>query len=46
MGDGTTVPQATLEPMGVLHVQLGDMVEVGGGPKGPRVIVDVVSIDL
>jgi ribosomal protein S1 len=32
--------------MGVLHVQLGDMVEVGGGPKGPRVIVDVVSIDL
>ena len=46
MGDGTTVPQATLEPMGVLHVQLGDMIEVGGGPKGPRVIVDVVSIDL
>ncbi|MDG1888375.1 MAG: DUF3237 domain-containing protein [Alphaproteobacteria bacterium] len=32
--------------MGVLHVQLGDMVEVGGGPKGPRVVVDVVSIDL
>ena len=46
MGDGTTVPQATLEPMGVLHVQLGDMIEVGAGPKGPRVIVDVVSIDL
>ena len=46
MGDGKQVPQATLEPMGVLHVQLGDMVEVGGGPKGPRVIVDVVSIDL
>ena len=46
MGDGTTAPQATLEPMGVLHVQLGDMIEVGGGPKGPRVIVDVVSIDL
>ena len=46
MGDGTTVPQATLEPMGVLHVQLGDMIEVGGGPKGPRVIVDVASIDL
>ena len=46
MGDGTTVPQATLEPMGVLHVQLGDMIEVGGGPKGPRVIVDVVSVDL
>ena len=46
MGDGRQVPQATLEPMGVLHVQLGDMVEVGGGPKGPRVVVDVVSIDL
>ena len=46
MGDGTTVPQATLEPMGILHVQLGDMIEVGGGPKGPRVIVDVVSVDL
>ena len=46
MGDGKQVPQATLEPMGVLHVQLGDMVEVGGGPKGPRVVVDVVSIDL
>ena len=29
MGDGSTVPQATLEPMGVLHVQLGDMIEVG-----------------
>jgi hypothetical protein len=46
MGDGKQVPQATLEQMGVLHVQLGDMIEVGGGPKGPRVIVDVVSIDL
>ena len=46
MGDGKQVPQSTLEQMGVLHVQLGDMVEVGGGPKGPRVIVDVVSIDL
>ena len=46
MGDGKQIPQATLEPMGVLHVQLGDMVEVGGGPKGPRVVVDVVSIDL
>ena len=46
MGDGKQVPQATLETMGVLHVQLGDMVEVGGGPKGPRVVVDVVSIDL
>ena len=46
MGDGKQVPQATLEPMGILHVQLGDMVEVGGGPKGPRVVVDVVSIDL
>jgi hypothetical protein len=46
MGDGTTIPQASLKQMGILHVQLGDMVEVGGGPKGPRVIVDVVSIDL
>ena len=46
MGDGTTVPQATLEPMGVLHVQLGDMIEVGGGPKGPRVIVDLSLIHI
>ena len=29
MGDGTIVPQATLEPNGVLHVQLDDMIEVG-----------------
>ena len=37
------MPAATLKPMGVMTVQLGEMVETGPGPKGARIIVDVLS---
>ena len=37
------MPTAKLNPMGVMTVQLGDMIETGVGPKGARVIVDVLS---
>ena len=46
MADGKTVPTATLESVGTIHVQLGEMIEVGGGPKGTRVIVDVVAAEM
>ena len=46
MADGKTVPTATLESVGTIHVQLGEMIEVGGGPKGTRVFVYVVSADM
>ena len=46
MADGKTVPTATLESVGTIQVKLGDMVEVGGGPKGTRVVVDVVSAEV
>ena len=38
------MPTATLNPMGVITVQLGDMIEAGVGPKGARIIVDVPSV--
>ena len=31
MADGKTIPTATLESVGTIQVQLGEMVEVGGG---------------
>lgn len=37
------MPTATLKPLGVMTVQLGEMTETGVGPKGARVIVDVPS---
>ena len=46
MADGKTIPEATLESVGTIKVQLGDMVEVGGGPKGTRIVVDVVSAEM
>ena len=46
MADGKTIPKATLESVGTIKVQLGDMVEVGGGPKGTRIVVDVVSAEM
>ena len=46
MADGKTIPKATLESVGTIKVQLCDMVEVGGGPKGTRIVVDVVSAEM
>ena len=46
MADGKTIPKATLSLVGTIKVQLGDMVEVGGGPKGTRIVVDVVSAEM
>lgn len=46
MADGKTVPVASLESVGTIQVQLGDLIEVGGGPKGSRVVVDVLSVEV
>ena len=37
------MPTATLKPMGIITVQLGEMVETGAGPKGARLVVDVLT---
>ena len=37
---------AELVPMGTLAAQLGDMLEVGAGPKGTRLVVDVPEVTL
>ena len=38
--------KATLVSMGTITAKLGDMVEVGAGPKGTRLVVDVPEIKL
>ena len=43
MGEQDIMPTATLNPMGVITIQLGDLIETGVGPKGARIIVDVLS---
>ena len=40
------MPKATLKPFGVINAQLGDSIEVGEGPKGNRVVSDVVELTL
>jgi Protein of unknown function (DUF3237) len=44
--DGVTIPTATLHPMGVMRVKLGELADVGVGPKGNRMIRNVLSIEL
>ena len=39
-------PVATLVPMGTITAQLGDQIELGAGPKGIRLISDVVSVEV
>ena len=39
-------PIASLVPMGTLTAQLGDQIELGSGPKGVRLIIDVVSVEV
>ena len=40
------MPNATLIPMGKMTVQLGAMIEIGAGPKGTRLVVDVPELKL
>lgn len=35
-----------LKPLGTMNVQLGDTIEVGEGPKGARLVADVLSVNL
>ena len=35
-----------LHPLGVMKVELGEPVTVGGGPKGSRLVIDVPSVEL
>ena len=46
MADGIAVPSASLESVGTIRVKLGEITHVGGGPKGTRVIVDVLSAEV
>ena len=39
-------PVATLVPMGTITAQLGDQIQLGSGPKGERLISDVVSVEV
>ena len=39
-------PVATLVPMGTITAQLGQQIELGSGPKGVRLISDVVSVEV
>ena len=40
------MPRIELKPLGQMDVQLGERVDVGDGPKGHRVIIDVLSVKL
>ena len=37
---------AELVPMGTITSQLGQRIEVGDGPKGTRLLVDVTSVEV
>ena len=39
-------PIATLVPMGTITAQLGDQIQLGPGPKGARLISDVVAVEV
>ena len=39
-------PVATLVPMGMITAQLGAQTQLGPGPKGVRLISDVVSVEV
>ena len=40
------MPSITLKPLGTIDVELGTPVDVGTGPKGHRMVVDVLSARL
>ena len=37
---------AELKPIGTITAQLGERIEVGDGPKGSRLLVDVTSVEV
>jgi len=37
---------AELREVGLMHVQIGDFIEVGDGPRGKRLVVDVPAVTL
>ena len=39
------MPTASLSPIGIITAQLGDQIELGEGPKGRRLISDVISLE-
>ena len=40
------MPTIELKPLGVMDIQLADPVDVGSGPKGQRMVIDVLSVKL
>ncbi len=40
------IAKIELHPLGVMEVQLGEPVTVGGGPKGTRLVIDVPAVKL
>jgi hypothetical protein len=40
------VPTIELKPLATIDIQLGEPVDVGDGPKGHRVVIDVLSVKL
>lgn len=40
------MPRIKLKPLGEMDVQLGERMDVGDGPKGHRVVIDVLSVKL
>ena len=37
---------AELQEVGLINVELGDFIEVGDGPRGKRLVVDVPGVTL
>ena len=44
--DRIKVPTATLKPLAVMRVKLGESAPVGAGPNGNRLIINVVAADV
>ena len=38
--------QIELKPLGTMDIQLGDTIDVGEGPKGARLVADVLTVKL
>lgn len=39
-------PAAELVPMGTITAKLGDQIDLSAGPKGVRLISDVISVEV
>ena len=40
------MPRIELKPLGTMDIQLGETIDVGDGPKGHRIIADVLTVKL